>query len=402
MIEIKNKKDCCGCSACANACPKQCIAMWEDDEGFSYPLVDKNVCVNCGVCEKVCPIKNNVSISELPSQKAYVVQNKDPFILRESTSGGAFSAIAKWVISRGGVVFGARLNENFEVEHFGVEKIEDLKLFRNSKYVQSKIGETFEQAKKCLDERRIVLFSGTGCQLEGLFHYLRKPYENLYTIDVVCRAVPSPLVLRKYLEMQEKRGLKIKDIKFRNKTHGYKYSTMSLFTSNNLDYHEGIDTDVYLRAFFSGMSFRPSCSDCKFRKQYRRTDMTIWDCFTIGEFSKELDDDRGATRILTHSDRAAQIIRELSEDLIVVEINVDDAIRGVKELTEGPKAHPLRDVFFKDLNTQPVDEVFSKYFPITLRHRLEKQARLWSNHLGLYKIAKKIFKLIHGQREIKR
>lgn len=402
MIDINNKKDCCGCSACANVCPKHCISMVEDNEGFLYPKINQDVCINCGLCEKVCPIKNPIEEQINPKQKAFVVQNRNDGILRESTSGGAFSAIAKWVINQNGVVFGARLNQNFEVEHYAVEKYEDLKFFRNSKYVQSNIGQTYSQVRNYLKDGRKVLFSGTGCQLEGLLHYLGRSYENLYTVDVICRAVPSPLVLRKYLEMQQQRGMKIDDVKFRDKCHGYKYSTMSLFTSNNRDYHEGIDTDVYLRAFFSGMSFRPCCADCKFRKRHRRTDMTIWDCFTIDEFSKDLDNDRGATRILVHSPRAIKIVHEMESDLKIVEVNVEKAIKGVKELTQSPKFHPLREAFFEDLNTLPTDIVFQKYFPITIRHRIEKQARLWSNRLGVYKFAKKLFKRIHGNKEVKR
>jgi len=402
MIKIDYKKDCCGCSACANACPKHCISMVEDNEGFLYPKVDQNICINCGLCEKVCPIKNPIEEQVNPEQKAFVVQNRDDGVLRESTSGGAFSAIAKWVINQDGVVFGARFNQNFEVEHYAVEKYEELKFFRNSKYVQSNIGQTYSQVRNYLNSGRMVLFSGTGCQLEGLFHFLRKPYENLYTVDVICRAVPSPLVLRKYLEMQKQRGFQIKDVKFRDKYHGYKYSLMSLYTSSNHDYHEGIDTDVYLRAFFSGMSFRPSCSDCKFRKRYRRTDMTIWDCFTIDEFSKELDNDKGATRILVHTPRAEKIIKEMNSDLRIVEVDAEKAIKGVKELTEGPNPHPLREKFFEDFNSLPAEKVFQKYFPITIRHRLEKQARLWSNRFGIYKIMKKCFKLLNGHREIKR
>lgn len=402
MIKILDKRDCCGCSACANVCPKHCISMVEDSEGFLYPSVDPNDCINCGLCEKVCPINNPIKEQENSEQKAFIVQNYDERVLRESTSGGAFTAIAKWVISHNGVVFGARFNQNFEVEHFAVEKYEDLKLFRNSKYVQSNIGQTFCQVRDYLNDGRMVLFSGTGCQLEGLFHFLRKSYENLYTIDVICRAVPSPLVLRKYLEMQRMHGLQINDVKFRDKNHGYKYSSMSLFTSNNQDYHEGIDTDSYLRAFFSGMSFRPSCSDCKFRKRYRRTDMTIWDCFTIDEFSKELDNDKGATRILAHSSRAEKIISEMNSDLKIIEVDAEKAIRGVKELTEGPNPHPLREKFFEDLNMLPAEEVFQKYFPITIRHRLEKQIRLWSNRLGIYKIVKKIFKFVYRKENISR
>lgn len=403
MIEIKDKKDCCGCSACANSCPKKCITMVEDEEGFLYPSVDASLCIDCGLCSKTCPILQYKK-SDSKEQKAFVVQHRDEEVLRESTSGGFFTSISKWILDKNGIVFGVILNDKFEAEHCYLERYEDLGMFRNSKYVQSKVGETYKQVLDFLKQGRIVLYSGTPCQLEGLYQYLNnKKYDNLFTVDVVCRAVPSPLVLRKYLEMQCKElSIDLKDVKFRYKHHGYKYSSMSLFDKKNKNYHEGIDTDVYLRSFFSGTNIRQSCSDCKFRSRYRRTDFTIWDCFTIGEFSAELDNDKGTTRVICQSERSIKILHELSSDLKIVEVNSEKAVNGVKELVSSPTLHPQREAFFHDLNTMPATDVFQKYFPITIRHQLEKQARLWSNRLGIYTMMKKIFKKIHGNREIKR
>ncbi len=403
MITINDKKNCCGCSACANICPRHCILMTEDEEGFLYPKVDEADCLNCGLCEKVCPTAHYANKDPF-DQKAFVVQHRDVKILEQSTSGGAFTAIAKWVLDLGGVVFGVGLHDSLEAEHLAVDKYEDLEKFRNSKYVQSNTKDSYSQVKKLLNDNRIVLYSGTPCQLEGLFQYLRnKEYDNLYTVDVVCRAVPSPLVLRKYLEMQKNVfSTDFQNVRFRDKYHGYKYSSMSLFSSDENVYHEGIDTDVYLRAFFSGMSIRHSCTECRFRNRYRRTDFTIWDCFNIDDFSSELDNDKGATRILCHSERAVSILESLSSELKIVEVDVEKAIKDCRELTEGPKFHPLRSEFFVDLNSLPTADVFKKYFPVTIRHRLEKQARLWSNRLGIYKIMKKFFKRLHGNGEIKR
>ncbi len=403
MIDIKDKRNCCGCNACASICPKHCITMTEDNEGFLYPFVDNSICIECGLCEKVCPIIQVKPEVTNPNQRAFLVQHKNDKILRESTSGGAFTAISKWVLSKGGIVFGASLNENFEVFHSYVERYEDLYKFRNSKYVQSQINVAYIQAKKILQDDRYVLFSGTPCQLEGLFSFLRKPYSKLITVDVVCRACPSPLVLRKYLEMQQKNlNIKLKDIKFRDKYHGYKYSTMSLFDKGKKDYHEGIDTDFYLRSFFSGVNIRPSCTKCVFRKRYRNTDFTIWDCFDVDKFSKELDNDKGVTRILTHSSLANEIIKDLYKDLKIIQINPDEAVEGVKEMFYSVSFNPKREDFFHDLGVMDTEKCFHKFFPITLRHRLEKQARLWSNRLGIYKWTKKLFKTINGNKEIKR
>lgn len=402
MIAINDKRDCCGCSACATACPKQCISMEEDNEGFLYPIIDKNKCIDCSLCEKVCPILH-AKPEEKKTQRAYIVQHKDAKVLRESTSGGAFTAIAKWVLDKGGVVFGAGFNEDFEVIHQPVESYEELNKFRNSKYVQSRINGTYQQAKELLAEGRFVCFSGTPCQLEGLFSYLRKPYENLITVDVVCRACPSPLVLRKYLKMQQaKLQMDLQDVKFRDKHHGYKYSTMSLLDKKQCDYHQGIDTDYYLRSFFGGYNVRPSCSKCSFRKRFRNTDFTLWDCFDVDKFNRDFDNDKGVTRILTHSQQADLILNESVTQLNIFEINPDKAVEGVREMYHSVSVNSKRESFFHDLNTMDAELCFQKYFPITMRHRIEKQVRLWSARLGIYKHAKKIFKMLYGQKEIRR
>ena len=270
MIEIKDKQNCCGCTACTAICPKGCIEMKEDMEGFLYPVVDQRNCVNCGVCEKVCPILN-CKDKKTFGQKAYIVQNKDEKVLQESTAGGAFTAIAEYVIKRGGVVFGVELNKDLVAHHIYVDTIGELKRFRNSKYVQSSVGGgMLHTVKSFLEQGKTVCFSGTPCQIEGLKCYLKKDYENLITVDVVCRAVPSPLIFRKYVEFQEQKlADKIKTVRFRDKYYGYKYSTMNIITDRNHgNYHQGVESDPWLRAFFSNICDRPSCHNCRFRNQY--------------------------------------------------------------------------------------------------------------------------------------
>lgn len=176
MIEIEDKSKCCGCWACENACPKNCITMVEDEEGFRYPHIDKDVCIDCGMCEKVCPLKQPKMDDATPD--SYVVQQKDKEILRSSTSGGFFSAIAKWAIDQGGVVFGAAFDEDMELRHSYSETLEGCAKFRGSKYVQSLIGDSYKNAKNFLAQGRVVVFSGTPCQISGLYHYLRgKKYD---------------------------------------------------------------------------------------------------------------------------------------------------------------------------------------------------------------------------------
>ena len=319
MIKISNKSNCYGCGSCENICPESCIAMKSDAEGFLYPTIETEKCINCGLCEKGCP-ELNVKPDSPKKQEFYVVQALDDKVRRGSTSGGAFTPIAEYVIRQGGVVFGAAFVDkiNFEVRHQYVETIDEIGIFRGSKYVQSSMGDSYKKAKEFLDASRMVCFSGTPCQVEGLYSFLRNDYENLITVDVVCRAVPSPLVFKKYLEVQRKHyGDDIENIRFRDKYYGYGYSTMSIYVKKNSakkDYHRGIESDLYLRTFFSGICDRPSCGSCSFRKQYHISDFTIWDCFSVGKIEPKMDDDRGTSRISIQTDNGREVFHVIKKN----------------------------------------------------------------------------------------
>lgn len=404
MINIQDKKKCCGCSACEQVCPKGCIQMVADHEGFLYPKVDTSVCIDCHLCEKVCPVLNVESEKERP-QKGYIVQHKDEDILRQSTSGGAFTAIASWVIEQGGVVFGAAYNKDFVVHHDWVERVEELQRFRNSKYTQSEIRETFQETKAFLEAGRIVLYSGTPCQLEGLLNFLKKDYENLITIDVVCRACPSPFVFKKYLEMQgQKFGKSFENVLFRDKYYGYGYSSMTIKTKERILYHEGIDTDPYLRAFFSEISIRPSCTACKFRKRYRKTDFTIWDCFDIAKYSKDMNNDKGATKVLVHTERADAIMLRLKDRLKLCPANPQQMLMldGNNEIDIKLAQNPMRREFFEDLDILPSDEFFAKYFPVRMKNYVEKYIRIATYKLGLYQVIKSLYVKMVGREKLQR
>lgn len=394
MIEIKNKNNCCGCFACSSVCPKQCIQMVEDEEGFIYPEVNKDICVDCHLCEKVCPIIN-VEDDTPRTQRAFLLQHKDAQILKESTSGGAFTAIATWVIKHGGVVFGAAYDKDFQVTHQYVEKVEDLRIFRNSKYVQSNVGNAYSAALDYLKGNRIVCFSGTPCQLEGLMRFIRKTYDNLITVDVMCHAITSPKLFRSYVEMKKNElNVTPENIVFRDKKpYGYQYSSMSIYSGGKQVYHEGVDNDVYLRSFFTNMNVRPSCYDCKFKKRYHLTDFTLWDCFMVYKFDKSLDNDKGVTRILANTDKASRILDEIRDQAVIVELNADEAVAGVKEMKSSVRLNERRYALFKDIEDKKDGKrVWNKYYPTTIRTKFEKIMRLFFVKTGLYTRLKKFIK----------
>ena len=393
MIEIKEKQNCCGCTACVAICPKNCISMIEDNEGFLYPDVDRDRCTSCGACEKVCPILNQKPEQKF-NQNAYIVQNKDQKVLRESTAGGAFTAIARYILKHNGVVFGVELNESFVARHIYVETEEELARFRNSKYVQSDIGGgTFKQVKTFLNQGKTVCFSGTPCQIEGLKSYLQHDYDNLVTVDVVCRAVPSPLIFKKYLEYQEKKLVDhIQEVRFRDKHYGYKYSTMNIITDKNHgDYHQGVESDPWLRAFFSNICDRPSCHTCHFRKRYRVSDFTIWDCFNVGRFSKELDNDKGATKVLVHTGKGKKIFKSITKEFHYIQEDPMDIVASTKEMRESILPNQNRNAFFTDANQMDGVQLFQKYFPNTIKVKAEHYFRLTCNQFGIYDKVKKTY-----------
>lgn len=400
MIRIDKKENCCGCTACAAICPKSCIEMKEDKEGFRYPEVDEEICIECGACERVCPILNKTK-EEKFQQEGYIIQNKDQQVLRESTAGGAFTAIAEYILNKNGVIFGVELSKDLQAKHICVENKNELYRFRNSKYMQSimdETGKTQRKVKEFLDADRYVCFSGTPCQIEGLKKYLKKDYPKLITVDVVCRAVPSPFIFRKYIEYQEhKMNQKISSVRFRDKYYGYKYSTMNVLTNKNQGkYHKGVESDPWLRAFFSNICDRPSCHKCNFRKQYRVSDFTIWDCFNVGRFSKNLDNDKGATRMLIHSEKGKAIFRDICGEYNYVQVNPEKLIEGSKEVKESVAPNDKRKEFFDDANRMNGVELYKKYFPDTLKVKLERIIRLGCYKLGIYAVAKKVFvKITH-------
>jgi len=395
MIEIKDKSKCSGCTACKNICPKNAIEMLEDEEGFLYPNVNKEKCVNCGLCDQVCPVLN--AKNEKREQDGYVLNNKNDEIRADSTSGGAFTPIANYVLDKNGVVFGAAFDLDYKVIHTYIENKCEIHKFRGSKYVQSYLGDSFKLAKKFLDEERWVCFSGTPCQIEGLKKYLKKDYEKLVTVDVMCHAAPSPLVWKKYMSYIKKYKLKDENIEkvwFRDKSkYGFKYSMMTLKSKNN-EYSNGVETDPYLRAFFGDLSDRPSCYDCAFKKLYHISDFTIWDCFIAEKYDKNLDDDKGTSRMLVNSSKGREIFDEIKNSFNFTKIKVDVLTNNVKEMLHSVNLPESRNNFFKDLNNMSEKEFFKKWFPDSIKVKLERFVRIFLAKTGLYKKIKSFAKWI--------
>ncbi len=396
MINItdNNKNACCGCTACACICPKHCITMQEDKEGFKYPSVDKETCVKCGLCEKVCPIINNQTNGKDMPDTAYIVRNNDPEIVKNSSSGGAVTAFCEEILNQNGIIFGAAYDKDFNVYHSSAETVQDLSKFRTSKYVQSDLGNTFSDIKKWLDSGRIVMFSGTPCQVEGLVNFLRKPYDNLFTVDLVCHGVPSPFVWKKYREyMESKFNSKITYANFREKTYGYHSANLTLRFANGKRSVENTNTDYMLKSYFDGICSRPSCYSCPSRSAGRISDLTVFDCWNVTRYVPSVpDDDKGYTAVIIQSEKGKKLFESISDKITKYEADVNMLLQtDGKMALQNPEIHPKRKEYFEMLNSGiTIDKVVKNTIPVKTSRKIFGKFRGTLYKTGILKLLKRL------------
>lgn len=307
MIHISDKHNCCGCHACVSVCAHHSITMQADEEGFLYPVVDKETCTDCGLCEKACPVINQGSPRK--PLKVYAAKNNDEEIRKQSSSGGIFTLLAEAVIKDGGIVFGAKFDKEWNVVHDWSDTIEGIAAFRGSKYVQSTIGNTYSEAREFLKQGRKVLFSGTPCQIAGLKKFLRKEYDNLLTVDVVCHGVPSPKVWQRYLKDLNSNNSAITDVCFRSKKRGWKNYSYLIQSQKSVLFDDYAYKSDFLQAFSLNLSIRPSCYICPSKNLKSESDITLADCWGIEKIAE--DDNAGFSTILLNTDKALLFCQDL-------------------------------------------------------------------------------------------
>lgn len=376
MIEIKDKIDCCGCGACENACIAGCITMTADKEGFLFPRVNKDACINCGACDRACPIlcqdtgaALNTEVFKKP--KAIGGWIKDDAIRYDSSSGGAFSLFANYILSQGGIVYGAAMCDDMQVRHTAVECKEDLTRLRGSKYVQSQIGDTYKKIKENLNDGRAVLFSGTPCQAAGLYSYLgKRKYEKLFVIDFICHGIPSPRVFADYISyMENKIGERITEFKFRMKDRNWNPSGLQLGTGTGTGTGTGHFVrqypgfmDPYMNGFLDDTYLRLSCYDCKFKslpKQY--ADITIADFWGVKKRYPDLYDGKGTSLVLINSKHGQDIFELVKDDFFYKEVDFEKAIQRNKSLIKSVKFNTRREKFFAEYENRPFVFLMHKY-----------------------------------------
>ncbi len=389
MIEIKDKKDCCGCHACGDACHAGAITFQEDYEGFWYPVVDKDKCTDCRLCEKICPVLNinDLKHRDQAEPKIYGGYNKDIVIRFDSTSGGVFTLLAQAMYKQKGYVSGAVYTEKFKVFNFVSNDKKDLKRLRSSKYVQSNAEGLYKTIKQLLVAGEKVLACGSPCQMAALRSFLRRDYENLIIVDFLCRATNSPKVFEKYKASLEARyGSKIVSIKDKNKDHGWhSLARKIVFENGDVYYGEGHEDD-YRRGYHANIFERPSCYECKFKGIPRLSDITLGDFWGIGSVDPSLEQNLGTSLIMINSKKGQEYFDKVKDKLVVKEFTLDDIVPGNQTAIMGGKlpypANIKRDVFFRVLDEMPFDECAAKFFPYHDCQKISTKRKL-KNVLGI-------------------
>ncbi len=375
-------------------CPQKCILMEEDQEGFRYPKIDIDKCVGCNLCEKVCPIARKKDLYERNEEKrprAIGGWHKNEAVRFESSSGGAFTLFAEYVLEQGGVVYGCTLEEDFHAKHISVECLEDLKKLRGSKYIQSDIIDIYRKVRENLDKGRKVLFVGTPCQCAGLNSFLKVSGDlgnnkstNLYTCDFICHGVPSPRIFKSYVKyLEEKYQDKLVTFRFRNKDKGWNPTGLQMGTESGFlqigkKRFAPAFRDAYMNGFLDDLYLRPSCYNCEFKclpKYY--SDITIADFWGVKKVDPELYDGKGTSLVLFHNEHGQELFDIVKEHFFYKEVDFDASILKNKSLIRSAAYHPNRGKFFYEYECKSFDKVMKKYM----------SAFSWASH----KVAKLIW-----------
>ena len=371
--DICKRELCTGCAACASVCPKNSIEMKSDEEGFLRPAVNNALCIHCNLCRKTCPINKDNSDDGIQPQ-VFAARIKDKDLRARSSSGGIFSSLAKRVLEGNGAVIAAGFDEKLQVVHKVCTDITDLDELRRSKYVQSRIGTAYRQAKALLENGQQVLFCGTSCQIAGIKAYLGKEYDKLYTVDFICHGTPSPLAYNRYLEyLKEKYKSEISTVNFRSKSRGWRMHSLCVQFANGIEHNESVSHDYYMRSFIMDMNLRQSCFQCAFKSIHRQADITIADFWGVEYVMKDWDDDTGVSVVFLHSDKGTRLFDSCMDELEIQEISIADAIAHNPSMIKSVKRPPLRDRFMKDVGKLRYDKLHDKYCGSNITSRLRRK-----------------------------
>lgn len=346
MIQILDKRLCTGCGACSIVCPVNAIELIEDQEGFEYPFIDRDKCIECGKCEKACHMRQNLKRNE--KAEYYAGYLKQSELLETVSSGGAAWALTVAILNCGGIVYGAVQESADCVRHMRAQTVEEAQKFRRSKYLPSVLGNCYEDVKSNLDLGKRVLFTGTACQVAGLYAYLKHDYADLYTCDVICHGIPSMKVFRKYKEEAEKKyKAEIENIVFRDKTFGWNRNHYKIQLVDGRTIYESSRTQLFHSGYLQGIFYRPSCGNCKYACLPRVADITLADFWKYEGKLKEKNENKGISLISCNSKKGRQLFEQAAKDMVVERSTESEACRSCRHLTKTPVENKKRQKFFQ-------------------------------------------------------
>ena len=371
IVLFENKKDCCGCGACMNICPKSAITMEEDEYGFVYPKINTDLCIECGACKKACGYQN---VPEKHSQMAvYAAAAKNDSILKKSASGGAFAVIAEKVINDGGIVYGAALpfeNGKLEPKHIRIDNKEDIIMLQGSKYVQSDTVFVFQQVRKDLQSGKSVMFSGTPCQIAGLKRFLNKDYDNLLSVEIICHGVPSKKMFQDFIESYgNELGGTIKDFYFRDKSKGQGMITRAVYEHHD-QLHEKVKIGgltAYIHFFAKSYTYRINCYSCPYATADRVGDITLGDFWGFHEEypdykeSQGLSNGKGISCLLVNTQKGDNAIEGCKDSFVLMDSEFEKVARHNDQLSKPSKYSPQREIIL-DLYKNCGYEAVKKYY----------------------------------------
>jgi coenzyme F420-reducing hydrogenase beta subunit len=392
MIHLyKEKGNCCGCTACMNICPRHSISMERDTEGFLYPVIDPKTCIECGACVKVCAFHKTGYEEIIPKgQQVYGLKHKQQAVRERSSSGGAFTAISDYVLQQGGTIYGAAFNDRFEVIHSQAVNAKQRDKMRGSKYVQSDLGNIFEEIKSVLETGKPVLFTGTPCQNGGLKSYLGKEYPGLILCDIACHGVPSPKVwqdYKAYLEARYKETIHLVD--FRCKDSGWRESALKVEFDKKV-YKKNMQEDPFYILFFSHYILRPSCHQCVYTSFHRVSDLTLADFWGVENSHKTFSDNTGVTLVFANTEKGREVVKVMWNDTDIIETSHTAFYQPIFETPS--KASSKRQEFWQVYDRKGSGATFKKYGRLSpVQWGIKKIAVPVLKRTGLYNLVAKAY-----------
>ena len=381
-------QECCGCTACLNICPQKAISMAENDKGFLYPCVDPQRCSECEICKKVCPMSGPFNMENaLVEPDVYAIKHLSDAVRMDSSSGGMFTALSDYILDKGGAVYGAAFNAEFEVCHQRALTQEESEKFRGSKYVQSNLNRVFTIVDNDLADGRPVIFFGTPCQTSGLFRYLiekRVDMRNLYLSDIICHGTPSPKIFKEYINyLQVKRKSEVVSINFRYKPLGWKAQAIDILFKSNKRLTSIAAENEYYQLFLPNIILRDSCYQCPFTNLRRPSDLTIGDFWGINKSLPEFEDEKGVSLVLVNTEKGREILEAVKRNLVIRKSDTEKCMQP--NLRQPSVPSPKTKQFWRDYQKYGFKFVLRRYTTAGVKGKIKKYLKRILKASGLYK-----------------